>query len=81
MAGYAFARLQFRGRNGLFMLVMCTLMVPFQVIMIGLFFVVNKLGILNTFWGLILPRASSAFGIFMMRQFFLTFPKGDASAV
>ena len=75
MAGYAFARLQFRGRNGLFMLVMCTLMVPFQVIMIGLFFVVNKLGILNTFWGLILPRASSAFGIFMMRQFFLTLPK------
>lgn len=75
MAGYAFARLRFKGRNALFLLVMCTLMVPFQVTMIGLFFVVNKLKLINTFWGLILPRASSAFGIFMMRQFFLTLPR------
>lgn len=75
MAGYAFARLNFKGKNNLFLLVMCTLMVPFQVTMIGLFFIVNKLRLINTFLGLILPRASSAFGIFMMRQFFLTLPK------
>lgn len=74
LAGYAFARLPFKGKNVLFLLVLCTMMVPFQVIMTPLFLLITKLGIYNTFWGLILPRAADAFGIFMMRQFFLTLP-------
>lgn len=75
MAGYAFARLHFKGRNLLFILVLSTLMIPFQVTMIPLFVEVFKLKLLNTYWGLILPRATNAFGIFMMRQFFITLPK------
>lgn len=76
MAGYAFARLQFKGKNVLFALVLATLMIPFQVIMIPLFYEMFKLNLLNTFVGLILPRATNAFGIFMMRQFFVSLPKG-----
>lgn len=76
LAGYAFARLHFKGRNVLFLLVLCTMMVPFQVIMTPLFLMISKLGIYNTIWGLVLPRAADAFGIFMMRQFFVTLP-GD----
>lgn len=76
MAGYAFARLQFKGKNLLFALVLATLMIPFQVIMIPLFYEMFKLNLLNTFVGLILPRATNAFGIFMMRQFFVSLPKG-----
>lgn len=75
MAGYAFARLRFKGRNFLFILVLSTLMIPFQVTMIPLFVELFKFNILNTYLGLILPRASNAFGIFMMRQFFITLPK------
>lgn len=76
MAGYAFARLRFRGRNALFLLVLVTLMIPFQVIMVPLYYEVFKLGLLNTYLGLILPRATNAFGIFMMRQFFVSLPTG-----
>lgn len=76
IAGYAFARLQFKGKNLLFALVLATLMIPFQVIMIPLFYEMFKLNLLNTFVGLILPRATNAFGIFMMRQFFVSLPKG-----
>jgi multiple sugar transport system permease protein len=75
MAGYAFARLNFRGKKTLFIIVLLTMMVPFQVIMIPLFVEVFKLGLLNTYLGLILPRATSAFGIYMMRSFFISLPK------
>ena len=75
MAGYAFARINFKGQNILFALVIITMMVPFQVIMIPLFIEVFKLGLLNNYLGLILPRATSAFGIFMMRSFFVSLPK------
>lgn len=75
MAGYAFARIRFRGNKLLFTLILITLMIPFQVLMIPLFVEVYKLGILNTYWGLILPRVSSAFGIFLMRSFFVSLPK------
>ncbi|MFC5470244.1 carbohydrate ABC transporter permease [Cohnella suwonensis] len=75
MAGYAFARIRFKGSKWLFTLVLITMMVPFQVLMIPLFVEVFKLGILDTYWGLILPRAASAFGIFMMRSFFVSLPK------
>jgi multiple sugar transport system permease protein len=74
MAGYAFARLSFKGRNFLFITVLCTMMVPFQVIMTPLFLMISKLGLYNRLLGLVLPRASDAFGVFMMRQFFITLP-------
>lgn len=75
MAAYALARLQFRGRELCFWLVLATLMVPFQVTLIPLFITVFELGWLNTYAGLILPRATNAFGIFLLRQFFVTIPR------
>lgn len=75
MAGYAFARFNFKGKNILFIIVLATMMVPYQVIMIPLFMEIFKMGLLNTSLGLILPRATSAFGIFLMRSFFVSLPK------
>ena len=75
MAGYAFARIQFKGRKLLFNIVLLTMMIPFQITMIPLFIQIFKLGMLNTFAGLIIPRMTSAFGIFMMRSFFVGLPK------
>lgn len=75
MAGYAFARLHFKGKNALFLFVLLTMMVPFQVMMIPLFLESNYLGLLNTYPGLILPKATTAFGIFMMRSYFSALPK------
>lgn len=73
-AGYAFAKLPFPGRQFAFILVLITLMVPFQVIMVPLYLLVYRLHGLNTLWGLILPRLTNAFGIYFMRQFFLGLP-------
>ncbi|MGL5818321.1 MAG: carbohydrate ABC transporter permease [Phycicoccus sp.] len=73
-AGYAFAKLRFPGRNVLFVLVISTLMVPVQVIMVPQFQIVVDLGLLNTTWGVVLPRLAEAFGLFMARQFFLAMP-------
>jgi multiple sugar transport system permease protein len=75
MAGYAFARLRFRGRHAIFIIVLVTMMIPFQVLMIPLFLEVHFLKLLNTLPGLILPRVTSAFGIFMMRSYFSQLPK------
>lgn len=75
MSGYAFARIRFKGRKVLFNLVLLTMMIPFQITMIPLFVQIFKMGLLNTFAGLILPRMTSAFGIFMMRSFFVGMPK------
>jgi ABC-type sugar transport system, permease component len=75
MAGYAFARIRFKGSKLLFTVILITMMIPFQVLMIPLFVQVYKLGMLDTYWGLIIPRAASAFGIFMMRSFFVGLPK------
>lgn len=75
MAGYAFAWLNFKGKGSLFNLILVTMMVPFQVIMIPLFIEIYKFGLLDTYAGLILPRATSAFGIYMMRSFFVSLPK------
>ncbi|TVX94806.1 carbohydrate ABC transporter permease [Cohnella terricola] len=75
LAAYAFGRLQFRGKNLLFVLVLVALMIPVQVTMIPLFIMLNKFGWINTWIGLILPRATNAFGIFMLRQFFIGLPK------
>ena len=75
LTAYALARLVFPGRTVIFMLILATLMIPGQVTMIPVFIIVYHLGWLNTFAGLIIPRATNAFGIFMLRQFFLTVPR------
>ena len=74
MCAYALARLRFRGRTVCFVIVIATLMVPFQVTLIPVFIELFHLGWLNTYQGLIVPRATSAFGIFLFRQFFLSIP-------
>jgi len=74
MSGYAFARLKFKHKNIIFIAVLFTMMVPFQVMMIPLFLESYFLGLLNTYPGLILPKATTAFGIFMMRAYFTQLP-------
>jgi multiple sugar transport system permease protein len=75
MCAYALARIRFRGSTLCFWLVIATLMVPFQVTLIPVFVELFHLGWLDTYQGLILPRATSAFGIFMLRQFFVSIPR------
>jgi multiple sugar transport system permease protein len=75
LTAYALARLDFHGKNVIFVLVLITLMLPFQVNLIPLFLLLTKLHWVNTYQGLILPRATNAFGIFFLRQFFLSIPK------
>ncbi len=75
MAGYAFARMNFKGSKLLFSIILLTMMVPFQIIMTPLYIEVYKLNLLDTYAGLILPRATSAFGIYMMKSFFSGLPK------
>jgi multiple sugar transport system permease protein len=73
--GYAFARLRFRGRDALFLLYLGTLMIPQQVTVVPLFLLMRELGWINTFTALSLPSAFHAFGVFLLRQFFLTIPR------
>jgi multiple sugar transport system permease protein len=75
MAAYALARLEFRGRNLVLILVLVLLMLPFQVTLIPLYDMLNGIGLTNTLPGLIIPRMTNAFGIFFLRQFFLSLPK------
>jgi multiple sugar transport system permease protein len=75
MAGYAFARLRFRGNKGLFALLLTSLMMPIQVTIVPLFLMMSSLGLVDTHSAIILPLVTNAFGIFMMRQFFLTVPR------
>jgi multiple sugar transport system permease protein len=97
MAGYAFARLAFPGRNVLFVLVLATMMIPFQMLLIPLFIILRSwplaggndimghggTGLIDTLVGLTLPNTISAFGIFLMRQFALTLPSelSDAARI
>jgi multiple sugar transport system permease protein len=74
LAGYAFARLRFFGRDVLFVVLLATLMVPFQVLLIPTFLIIKHLGLVDSVGGLIMPNLCSAFGIFMLRQFFRTLP-------
>jgi ABC-type glycerol-3-phosphate transport system permease component len=73
-AGYGFAKFRFRGREALFLLILSTLMIPFQAIIVPLFVLVRTLGWQNRYIGLIVPEALTAFGVFMMRQFFYSVP-------
>lgn len=75
MAAYAFARMRFKGKNILFSIILLTMMIPFQVVMIPLYLEEFTIGILNTYAGLILPRAASAYGIYMLTSFFSGIPK------
>lgn len=75
MAAYALARLNFPGKNILFFLVLMQMMVPSQIFIIPQFMIAQKLGILNTVSALILPGVVSAFGTFLLRQFFMGIPK------
>ena len=75
LAGYAFARLHFKFRNELFLIVLVTMLIPPQVNIIPLFFLMRLLHWVNTYQALILPGLFGGFGIFMMRQYFLGFPK------
>ena len=74
-AGYAFARLNFKFRDGLFLIVLITMLAPPQVNIIPLFFLMRQLGWINTYQALIVPGLFGGFGIFMMRQYFLGLPK------
>jgi len=69
LAGYIFAKFEFRGKRFLFVLILLTLMVPFQVVMIPTYLIVAKMGLINTLWALIIPSAVSAFGIYLCKQF------------
>jgi multiple sugar transport system permease protein len=74
MAGYAFAKMRFAGRDALFLLVLLTLMIPFSATLIPLYIIVRELHMTNSYWGLILPPLASPIGIFMMRQFIESLP-------
>jgi multiple sugar transport system permease protein len=74
MAGYAFAKLNFPGREKLFTLLMFAMMVPGQVTMMPVFLILKNFGLLNSFTGLIIPGSASVFGIFMLRQFMSEIP-------
>lgn len=75
LAGYAFARFRFRGKNVLFILFLATMMIPFQVVMVPLYLEIYYMGWLNTFWGLIVPKIASAYWIFLCRAAFQNLPK------
>ena len=74
-AGYGFATYNFKYSNFFFIIVLSTIMIPFQAIVVPLFILMKDLGLNNTYLGLIVPESLTAFGVFLMRQFFYTLPK------
>lgn len=80
LAAYAFAKLRFMGRDGLFLIYLMTMLMPFQVTLVPNYIVVEKLGLMNTSAALILPGIFSAFGVFMLRQFMLHIPSTYSEA-
>jgi multiple sugar transport system permease protein len=74
MAGYAFAKLRFRGRDKLFRFLLTALVIPAQVAMIPLFLICKSLGIVNSFAGVLVPSIATVFGIFLVRQYALSIP-------
>jgi multiple sugar transport system permease protein len=75
LAGYAFARLRFRGSTILFLLILFTLVIPFEITMIPTFIIMDKLGLQNTLSALIIPALVTPLGVFLMRQFFVNLPR------
>lgn len=74
LLGYVFAKFEFPGKKAFFWFIMSTMIIPFQVTMIPSYLILSELGLVNTLWGLILPSAVGAFGIFLMQQFMLGIP-------
>jgi ABC-type glycerol-3-phosphate transport system permease component len=74
LAGYAFAKYRFRGRDVLFGLMLLTIMVPIQVIVVPEFVIISKLGLVNSYWSVILPSAAQGICIFIARQFLVALP-------
>ena len=74
MAAYAFARIEFPGRNVIFIIILSVLMVPSQIFLLPQYMIIQKLGWLNTIQALFIPNLFSAFGTFLLRQFFLSLP-------
>lgn len=74
MAAYAFSRLRWRGRDGVFLIYLGTLMIPQEVLVVPMFILMRELGWVNSYAALIVPWAFTAFGTFLLRQFFLTVP-------
>ena len=74
LCGYGLAKFNFKGKTAVFMAIMSTMMIPFEAIMIPLYLVASKFKIINTIPGLIIPFLVSAFGVFQMRQYLITFP-------
>jgi len=74
LAAYAFARLNFPGKNILFIVLLAALMIPAQVTIVPLFILMRQLGLYNTLWAVILPALISPFGVFLLRQYFMTIP-------
>jgi multiple sugar transport system permease protein len=83
MAGYALARINFPGKKALFLAILGMMMIPGQVLMVPMYMLLSKLGWINTYKGLTIPFLISMFGIFLMRQFFLSIPKSleEAAAI
>ena len=76
MAGYVFARFEFRGKKLLFVLILATMMVPMQVTIVPVFMLIRGMGLADTLLALIIPALPTAFGTFLMRQYFLGLPAG-----
>jgi multiple sugar transport system permease protein len=74
LAGYAFAKLHFRGRDSIFRVLLAALVLPAQVAMLPLFLLLKQMGLVNTYWGVIIPGMASIFGIFLVRQYALSIP-------
>lgn len=74
MAAYAFAKYNFRGRDGFFVLTLAMIMIPLQVILIPIYLVVSSMGLVNTYWGMIIPAAATPTGVFIIRQYMLSIP-------
>jgi len=74
MAGYALARIKFPGSNAVFLAILGTMMIPGIVLLIPMFIILKQLGMIDTYSGLILPKLATAFGVFLMKQFFESIP-------
>lgn len=74
LAGYAFARLEFKGRDAIFLIIISMLFVPYQIAVVPLFLMFSKIGLVDTHLGLILPVGANITSLFLMRQFFLSIP-------
>ena len=74
LAGFAFAKYKFKGKNRMFSLLLATMAIPGQVTMLPVFLMLNKMGLLNTYWALVVTGSSSVFAIFMFRQYLASIP-------